>query len=55
MVISTVLSVQWYIGNMNRHAEIATKHKHRIGSMEDKLPLTIHPVSTATQTVDRGT
>ena len=47
MVISSVLNVT----NMNCQAEIGRKHKHRTGPMEGKLPLTIHPVSTATWTV----
>ena len=36
---------------MIRQAEIARKHKSDL--MEDKLPLTIPPVSTATRAVDR--
>ena len=55
MVISSVLlSVQINIANTNCQA-IARKHKHRTGPMEDKLPLTIHPVSTVRRTVDRCT
>ena len=40
---------------MNRQSGIARKHKSRPGSMEVKLSLTIRPVFTATQTVDKVT